>query len=105
MKILLINTNYGGGAAIFFRRQHRALLAKGYDSSLLVLDKVGFPEEKNVYSIEELISQKYGSWFFKLLKFFNKVNNSLPVFFNKKTYINGPSSLFRIDKLELFQNA
>lgn len=105
MKILLINTNYGGGAAIACRRQHKALLAKGYDSSLLVLDKVISPEEKNVYSIEELVSQKKGAWYFRLLKFLNKVNNSASVFFNKKAYINGPHSLFRIDQLDIYKNA
>lgn len=105
MKILLINTNYGGGAAIACRRQHKALLAKGYDSSLLVLDKVISPEEKNVYSIQDLVSQKYGAWYFNALQFLNKVNNSASVFFNKKAYINGPESLFRIDQLDIFKNA
>ncbi len=105
MKILLINTNYGGGAAIACRRQHKALLANGYDSSLLVLDKVGYPGEKNVYSIEELVSKKYGVWFFTILKFLNKVNNSFPLFFNKKAYINGPASLFRIDTLDIYRDA
>ena len=81
------------------------MLANGFDSALLVLDKVNLPEEKNVYSVEELISEKYGVWYFTFLKILNKINNLLPVFFNKKVYINGPSSLFRIDKLDIFKNA
>lgn len=105
MKILLINTNYTGGAAIACRRQHKALLAKGYDSSLLVLDKVISPEEKNVYSIEELVSKKRGAWYFTILKFLNKVTNRASVSFNKKAYINGPDSLFRIDQLDIYKNA
>lgn len=105
MKILLISTNYGGGAAICARRQHKALLAKGIDSSLLVLDKVSSPDEKNVYSIQEIISQKHGVLYFIFLKFLNRFFNKLPTIFNPKAYINGPSSLFRIDKLEIFKTA
>ena len=52
MKILLISTNYNGGAAIACRRLHEALLANGFDSSLLVLDKINSPKEKNVFSIQ-----------------------------------------------------
>ena len=105
MKILLISTNYGGGAAIACRRQHQALLKNGVDSNLLVLDKVNSPEEKNVYSIQELISKKHGNWYFIFLKFCNRILNKFPVFFNKKVYINGPASLFRIDKLKIYQEA
>lgn len=105
MKILLISTNYGGGAAICARRQHKALLAKGFDSSLLVLDKVDSPDEKNVYSIQELISEKQGAFYFTILKFLNRLLNKLPTIFNKKAYINGPSSLFRIDKLEIYKTS
>ena len=105
MKILLINTNYGGGAAIACRRQHQALLANGFDSSLLVLDKINSPSEKNVYSIQEILSEKYGFFYFFALKFINQFLNKLPTFFNKKAYINGPFSLFRLDKLNLYREA
>ena len=105
MKILLITTNYGGGAGIACRRQHQALLSNGFDSSLLVLNKVTDPLEKNVFSIEELLSAKKGKLFFKLLKQLNLIVNKIPVFFNKKVFINGPSSLFRIDQLELYKQA
>lgn len=105
MKILLITTNYGGGAGIACRRQHQALLANGYDSSVLVLNKVDLPIEKNVFSIEEIITKRKGKLFFILLKNLNLILNKLPVFFNKKVFINGPASLFRIDKLELYQQA
>lgn len=105
MKILLITTNYGGGAGIACRRQHQALLANGYDANLLVLNKVDSPAEANVFSIEELISKKKGKLFFKLLKNLNLIFNKLPVFFNKQVFINGPASLFRIDTLELYQQA
>src|ERR1035437_3904697 len=105
MKILLINTNYGGGAGIACRRLRKALLANGYDSSLLVLDKVNSPEEKNVYSIQEIITNKYGKWYFILMRFINRVANKLPTVFYPKAYINGPSSVFRIDQLAIFKEA
>ncbi len=105
MKILLISTNYEGGAAICARRQHKALLANGFDSSLLVLDKVDSPDEKNVHSIQEIISKKHGVIYFTLLKFLNRLLNKLPTILNKKAYINGPSSIFRIDKLEIYKTA
>ncbi len=105
MKILLITTNYGGGAAIACRRQHQALLANGYDSSLLVLNKINCPVEKNVYSIQELLSKKYGFFYYLSLKFINQLLNKLPTLFNKKAYINGPFSLFRIDKLNIYKEA
>lgn len=105
MKILLITANYGGGAGIACRRQHQALLANGYDSNLLVLNKVDSPLEKNVFSIEEIISRKKGKLFFKLLKNLNLIFNKLPVFFNKQVFINGPASLFRVDQLEIYQQA
>lgn len=105
MKILLITTNYGGGAAIACRRQHQALLANGLNSSLLVLDKINSPAEKNVYSIQEIISKQKGFLYFILLKFINQLLNRLPTLFNKKAYINGPFSCFRIDKLEIYKDA
>lgn len=105
MKILLISTNYGGGAAICARRQHKALLAKGFDSSLLVLDKVTSPDEKKIYSIQEIISQKHSTLYFTFLKFLNRLLNKLPTILNKKAYINGPSSIFRIDKLDIYKTA
>lgn len=105
MKILLITTNYGGGAAIACRRQHQAFLANGLNSSLLVLDKIISPTEKNVYSIQEIISKQNGFLYFILLKFINQLLNRLPTFFNKKAYINGPFSCFRIDKLEIYKEA
>ncbi len=105
MKILLINTNYGGGAGIACRRLHKALLANRYDSNLLILEKVKSPEEKNVHSIEEIISEKRGFWYFALLKFSNRLLNKLPTIFNKKAYINGPSSLFRIDKFAIYNES
>ncbi|MES2140623.1 MAG: glycosyltransferase [Bacteroidota bacterium] len=105
MKILLINTNYGGGAAIACRRLHVALLANGFDSSLLVLEKINSPKEKNVFSIQEIISKEKGFFYFSLLKFANQFLNKLPTLFNKKAYINGPSSLFRIDKLSIYKAA
>ena len=105
MKILLINTNYGGGAAIACRRLHEALLANGFDSSLLVLDKINSPKEKNVFSIQEIISKEKGFFYFSLIKFANQFLNKLPTLFNKKAYINGPSSLFRIDKLTIYKEA
>ena len=105
MKILLINTNYDGGAGIACRRLHKALLANGYDSSLLVLDKVNSPEEKNVYSIQEIITNKYGKWYFILLRSINRIANKLPTVFYPKVYINGPSSVFRIDQLAIFKEA
>lgn len=105
MKILLISTNYNGGAAICARRQHKAFLDKGYDSNLLVLDKVNSPTEKNVFSIQEIISNKYGRFYFFILKFLNRIFNKLPTILNKQAYINGPDSLFRIDKLEIYKLA
>lgn len=105
MKILLITTNYGGGAGIACRRQHKALLANGFNSSLLVLDKTNSATEKNVYSIQEIISKKNGFFYFVLLKFINQLLNKLPTLINKKAYINGPFSLFRIDQLKIFQEA
>jgi len=105
MKILLVTTNYSGGAAIACRRQHQALLAAGIDSHLLVLDKVNNPVEDNVHSIQDVISKKYGNWYFLFLKFSNRVLNKLPVYFNKKAYINGPSSVFRIDKLDIYKES
>lgn len=105
MKILIISTNYGGGAAICARRQHSAFLARGFDSNLLVLDKVDSPDEKNVYSIQEIISKKHGAVYFTFLKFLNRLINKLPTLLNKKAYINGPSSIFRIDKLEIYKTA
>ena len=105
MKILLINTNYGGGAGIACRRLHKALLAAGYDSSLLVLDKVDSPEEKNIYSIQEIISKKYGGLYFILLKFINRIFNKLPTLLTEKAYINGPSSFFRINQFPIFKES
>lgn len=105
MKILLITTNYSGGAGIACRRLHRALIANGYDSNLLVLHKVNAPIEKNVFSIEELLTQKKGKIYFKLLNIANKFLNTAPVLFNKNVFINGPSSLFRIDQLEIYKQA
>jgi glycosyltransferase involved in cell wall biosynthesis len=105
MKILLVITNYGGGAGIACRRLHQALLAKGFDSNLLVLDKVNSPVEKKVYSIEELISAKKGSFYFSILRFTNRLVNKMPTLFNMKAYINGPFSLFRIDKLAIYKEA
>lgn len=105
MKILLINTNYGGGAGIACRRLHEALMANGFDSSLLVLDKINSPKEKNVISIQEIISKEKGFFYFILLKFVNQLLNKLPTLFNKNAYINGPSSLFRIDRLTIYKEA
>ena len=105
MKILLITTNYSGGAGIACRRLHRALIANGYDSNLLVLHKVNAPIEKNVFSIEELLTQQKGKIYFKLLNIANKFLNTAPVLFNKNVFINGPSSLFRIDQLEIYKQA
>ena len=95
----------GGGAGIACRRQHMALLANGFDSSLLVLDKINSAREKNVFSLREIISKNNGFIYFVLLKFINQLLNKLPTLFNKKAYINGPSSLFRIDQLKIFQEA
>jgi glycosyltransferase involved in cell wall biosynthesis len=105
MKVLLVSTNYGGGAAIACRRHHAALLNAGIDSTLLVLDHVGQPEEKNIISIEDILTKKYGAWYFRMLKFTNRILNKLPLNFNRNIYINGPESVFRIDKLEVFKNA
>ena len=105
MKILLVNTNYGGGAGIACRRLHKALLTNGCDSNLLVLDKVNSPEEKNVYSIEEIISKQYGNWYFILLKFINRALNKFPTLTTPKAYINGPSSVFRIDQLAIYKES
>ncbi|MGB3947497.1 MAG: glycosyltransferase [Bacteroidia bacterium] len=105
MKILLITTNYAGGAGICARRLHQALLVYGFDSNLLVLDKIETPSEKKVYSIEEILTQKHGAPYFKALRFFNRLFNKLPTIFNLKAYINGPYSLFRIDKLDIYKDA
>lgn len=105
MNVLLITTNYGGGAGLAARRIHKALLDYGYTSKLLVLNKVDFPEEKHVYSIEEILTKKHGALYFKLLRILNRLRNKLPTIFNLKAYINGPDSLFRIDKLDIFQQA
>jgi glycosyltransferase involved in cell wall biosynthesis len=105
MKILLVSTNYGGGAAIACRRHHAALLNAGIDSTLLVLDSVERPEEKNVISIEDILTKKYGALYFRLLKFSNRILNKLPLKFNRSIYINGPESVFRIDKLDVFKNS
>ena len=82
MKVLLVSTNYGGGAAIACRRHHAALLNAGIDSTLLVLDHVGQPEEKNIISIEDILTKKYGAWYFRMLKFTNRILNKLPLNFN-----------------------
>lgn len=105
MKIVLVSTNYVGGASICARRLHQALLNSGYDSHLLVLDKVANPAEKNVHSIEEILTEKHGKLYFKALRALNRLFNKFPTITNLKAYINGPESLFRIDKLELFQSA
>jgi glycosyltransferase involved in cell wall biosynthesis len=105
LKILLINTNYGGGAGIACRRLHSALLAQGFDSNLLVLDKVNSPEEKNVYSIQEIISKKYGKGYFIFLKFINRLFNKLPTLLHTKAYINGPYSVFRIEQLAIYKES
>lgn len=105
MKILLINTNYGGGAAIACRRQLKALQERGYDAHLLVLEKPLKVEEKNVISIEEIITQKYNKTYFVVLKLINRIFNRINFGFNKEVYINGPKSLFRIDELEIFKEA
>ena len=105
MKILQITTNYGGGAGIACRRQHRALLEQGFDSNLLVLYKTEKPEERNVFSVEEIITQKRGKLYFSVLKYLNLFLNKAPVFFNKDVYINGPSSVFRIDQLDIFKQS
>lgn len=105
MKLLLVTTNYGGGAGIACRRQHRALLESGIDSKLLILYKTDAPTEKNVFSVEEILTQKKGKLYFKLLKYLNLFLNKLPVFFNTNVFINGPFSIFRIDQLDIYKQS
>jgi glycosyltransferase involved in cell wall biosynthesis len=105
MKVLHITTNYTGGAGIAARRLHRSLLNEGIDSHLLVLHKPERPTEKNIHSLEDIISSKFGRITFKILDCCNRLYNKYHAGSNYRSFINGPFSLFRLQHAVLFQSA
>ena len=98
MRILHINTNDTGGAAIAARRLHLLLLKNGVESKMLFLKRSGQIDIPEAYYIEDL----YGKTSFRLRDKLNTLYNRRFSFTKPKVYFNGPDTLFDISKHPLF---
>ncbi len=98
-KILHINTNDSGGAAIAAIRLHKLLLNNGEDSKILFLKRTRSFDCAEVYYFEDYINNKSKFTFlFKL----NNLYNRRFTFYKPKVYFNGVDSLFDVSKHPLF---
>lgn len=102
MKVLHVNTNDTGGAAIAAIRLHYLMLEKGIDSNILFLKRSGKSEVRAAYYFEDLYK---GQWFFKLMLLANSAYNRRSTFYKSSVYFNGPDSLFDFSRHELFRSA
>ncbi len=100
MKILHVNTNDNGGAAIAAIRLHYALLETGIDSKILFLRRSGTSTIREAYYFEDMFTSVSG---FKLLLKLNTAYNRRYTFYKPDVYFNGPDSLFDISRHELFR--
>lgn len=98
MKILHVNTNDTGGAAIAAKRLHLLLLKHGIESRMLFLKRSGKVKIPEVYYMEDL----YGKIPFKLFDKLNTLYNRRFSFTKASVYFNGPDSLFDISKHPAF---
>ncbi len=99
MRILHVNTNDTGGAAIAARRLHLLLLKHGIESRMLFLKRSGQVNIPEVYYMEDL----YGKIPFKLFDKLNTLYNRRFSFTQPNVYFNGPESLFDISKHPAFE--
>jgi len=100
VKILHINTNDNGGAAIAATRLHYLLLEKGIDSKILFLKRSGTVHIKEAYYFEDIF---VGKLYFKLLLKLNSIYNRRFTFYKSDIYFNGPDSLLDITGHALFK--
>lgn len=99
MRILHVNTNDTGGAAIAARRLHLLLLKHGIESRMLFLKRSGKINIPEVYYMEDL----YGKIPFKLFDKLNTFYNRRFSFTKASVYFNGPDSVFDISKHPAFE--
>lgn len=103
--VLLITANESGGAGIACRRLFEALLQSGVDVHLLYFWCQDTSVSERVHSAAQLFKAKYGAFGFKVINALNLGYNRVNVGFDKKTFINGPKSLHRLEQLEIVQKA
>lgn len=99
MRILHVNTNDTGGAAIAAKRLHLLLLKHGIESRMLFLKRSGQVKIPEVYYMEDL----YGKIPFKLFDKLNTLYNRRFSFTKPSVYFNGPESLFDISQHPAFE--
>lgn len=91
MKIVHVNTNYSGGAAIAMQRIHNALLEQGIDSKLLYLK---IPPNPNAF--ENSVQSGMSSLEFKIRDISNRVRQQWVSNFNRYAPVSSPYSYFDI---------
>ncbi len=98
-KILHINTNDTGGAAIAAIRLHYLLLENGQDSKILFLKRSSKDKIKEAYYLKDSFKFKL---IFSLIFKINNLYNRRFTFYKPSIYFNGIDSLFNIQNHWLF---
>ncbi len=98
MRVLHVNTNDTGGAAIAARRLHLLLLDMGIESKMLFLKRQSKTPIPEAYYIED----QYPSLVFKVKEKLNALYNRRHTLNKPSVYFNGPDSLFDISTHPLF---
>jgi glycosyltransferase involved in cell wall biosynthesis len=104
-RILHITANESGGAGIACRRLHEALLAAGADSHILYLWCKTESVHERIHSAQQILTQKWGKTTFSLHHKSNLAYNRIGVSFDKRVFLNGPRSLYRLEQLDLVKTA
>lgn len=99
MRVLHVNTNDTGGAAIAARRLHLLLLDIGIESKMLFLKRQSKTPIPEAYYIED----QYSTLLFKAKEKLNALYNRRRTLSKTSVYFNGAESLFDITKHPLFQ--
>jgi glycosyltransferase involved in cell wall biosynthesis len=80
-------------------------LAAGVDSHILYLWCNPESITDRVHSAQALLTKKWGKTAFSMLNKANLAYNRIGVSFDKRIFLNGPRSLYRLEQLDLVKNA